>query len=53
MAASGAALAVNELGTNDTDTLTGTNGDDNLVGRGLAAFETMRSREFRRELRVR
>jgi Ca2+-binding RTX toxin-like protein len=32
--ASGAAWAVNKIGTNGPDTLRGTNGDDNLLGRG-------------------
>ena len=32
--ASGAALAVNKVGTDGPDTLRGTNGDDNLFGRG-------------------
>jgi RTX calcium-binding nonapeptide repeat (4 copies) len=34
VAASGMALAVNEIGTNGPDTLKGTNGSDNLLGRG-------------------
>jgi Ca2+-binding RTX toxin-like protein len=34
LAASGVALAVNEIGTNGPDTLRGTNGDDNLIGKG-------------------
>jgi hemolysin type calcium-binding protein len=32
--ASGAALAVNRIGTDGPDTLRGTNGNDNLIGRG-------------------
>jgi Ca2+-binding RTX toxin-like protein len=32
--ASGAAWAVNMVGTNGPDTLRGTNGDDNLLGEG-------------------
>jgi Ca2+-binding RTX toxin-like protein len=32
--ASGAALAVNKVGTDGPDTLRGTNGDDNLLGKG-------------------
>ena len=32
VAASGVALAVNEIGTNGPDSLKGTNGDDSLLG---------------------
>ncbi len=34
LVASGAALAVNKIGTNGPDTLRGTNGDDTLLGKG-------------------
>ena len=34
LVASGVALAVNQVGTDGPDTLTGTNGNDNLVRQG-------------------
>jgi hypothetical protein len=34
LVASGVALAVNKIGTNGPDTLRGTDGDDNLLGKG-------------------
>ena len=34
LVASGVALAVNKIGTDGPDALRGTNGDDNLIGKG-------------------
>ena len=36
--ASGVALAVNKIGTDGPDTLRGTNGDDNLIGKAVTTY---------------
>ena len=39
--ASGVALAVNKVGTDGPDTLRGTNGDDNLLGKAATMCSTL------------
>ena len=40
LVASGVALAVTKIGTDGPDTLRGTNGDDNLLGKGATTSST-------------